>query len=190
MSKDVLTSVNKEHLDNILDGIKTVEWRKKPLPLGKHYGYETKNKGGCGKVTGEFYIVENIKVDLFDIVCNDEKDLIKKGCVDWGFLNKYAGIERPYLYANIIENAKRYDKPKELGEFYPIKPKRIEDWTDKDDCAYCKYHKWIGSMQEYVEKGKPMREKCTLGKPEPICEYTPPITRPPQSWCYVEARNG
>ena len=117
MSKDILISVNKEHLDNILDGIKTVEWRKKPLPLGKHYGYETKNKGGCGKVTGEFYIVENIKVDLFDIVCNDEKDLIKKGCVDWGFLNNYAGIERPYLYANIIENARRYDKPKELSEF-------------------------------------------------------------------------
>lgn len=103
-----LTSVNKEHLDNILDRIKTVEWRKKPLPLGKHYGYETKNKGGCGKVTGEFYIVENIKVDLFEIVCNDPKDLIKKGCVDWGFLDKYAGLERRYLYANIIENAKRY----------------------------------------------------------------------------------
>ena len=119
--KEVLTSVNKEHLDNILDRIKTVEWRKKPLPLGKHYGYETKNKGGCGKVTGEFYIVENIKVDLFDIVCNDEKDLIKKGCVDWGFLNNYAGIERPYLYANIIENAKRYDKPKELSEFWTVK---------------------------------------------------------------------
>ena len=119
--KEVLTSVNKEHLDNILDRIKTVEWRKKPLPLGKHYGYETKNKGGCGKVTGEFYIVENIKVDLFDIVCNDEKELIKKGCVDWGFLNKYAGIERPFLYANIIENAKRYDKPKELSEFWTVK---------------------------------------------------------------------
>lgn len=115
--KAVLISVNKEHLDNILDGIKTVEWRKKPLPLGKNYGYETKNKGGCGKVTGEFEVVENIKVDLFDIVCNDSKDLVKKGCVDWGFLNKYAGIERPYLYANVIENAKRYDKPKDLSEF-------------------------------------------------------------------------
>ena len=67
MGKAVLTSVNKEHLDNILDCIKTVEWRKKPLPLGKHYGYETKNKGGCGKITGEFFIVQNIKVDLFDI---------------------------------------------------------------------------------------------------------------------------
>ena len=151
-----LTSVNKEHLDNILNRIKTVEWRKKPLPLGKHYGYETKNKGGCGKVTGEFEVVENIKVDLFDIVCNDEKDLVKKGCVDWGFLNKYAGIERQYLYANIIENAKRYDKPKELSEFTPICRFR------KDLCKVCCFY-----------------EEAFGG-----CCRT--LTRPPQSWCYVE----
>lgn len=147
--KAVLISVNKEHLDNILDGIKKVEWRKKPLPLGKHYGYETKNKGGCGKVTGEFVVVENIKVDLFDIICNDTKDLVKKGCIDWGFLNKYAGIERPYLYANIIENANRYDKPKELSEF--------EFPKDNIHLSYRKRNQYF--------KG---------------------ITRPPQSWCYVE----
>lgn len=151
--KAVLTSVNKEHLDNILDRIKTVEWRKKPLPLGKHYGYETKNKGGCGKVTGEFYIVENIKVDLFDIVCNDEKDLIKKGCVDWGFLDKYAGKQN-YLYANIIENARRYDKPKELGEFFHACKQ-----PSGTDCSKC------------------------IDRREKTC-YS--ITRPPQSWCYVE----
>ena len=159
--KEVLTSVNKEHLDNILDRLKTVEWRKKPLPLGKHYGYETKNKGGCGKVTGEFEVVENIKVDLFEIVCNDPKDLVKKGCVDWGFLNKYAGRERPYLYANIIENAKRYDKPKELSEFRT--PTDCESMIAKDmlcnTCCICSYF-------------------CTK-KPKRI-------TRPPQSWCYVE----
>lgn len=154
-----LTSVNKVHLDNILDLIKTVEWRKKPLPLGKHYGYETKNKGGCGKVTGEFEIVENIKVDLFDIVCNDEKDLIKKGCVDWGFLNKYAGIERPYLYANIIENAKRYDEPKELSEFRKPCP-----YTDG---SYC--------LEQKCEHYDDYSGKC--------CNR---VERPPQSWCYVE----
>ena len=153
-----LTSVNKEHLDNILDGIKTIEWRKKPLPLGKHYGYETKNKGGCGKVTGEFYIVENIKVDLFDIVCNDEKELIKKGCVDWGFLNKYAG-KQDFLYANVIEKAKRYDKPKELSEFY-IK-------CEKGNCRMCDWER------EY--------DVCA-------CKYKKPITRPPQSWCYAEVQ--
>jgi predicted transcriptional regulator len=158
--KNILIAVNKEHLDNILDGIKTVEWRKKPLPLGKHYGYETKNKGGCGKITGEFYIVENIKVDLFDIVCNDEKDLIKKGCVDWGFLNKYAGIERPYLYANIIENAKRYDKPKELSEF--------KAWRDCET-----------PHKEF------MNCKFTYRHPS-HCECCQWIKRPPQSYMFVE----
>lgn len=170
MSKEVLTSVNKEHLDNILDGRKTVEWRKKPLPLGKHYGYETKNKCGCGKVTGEFEVVENIKVDLFDIVCNDEKDLIKKGCVDWGFLNKYAGLERSYLYANVIENAKRYDKPKELSEFYL----QCEEYgkTGTVDipkkCKKCRY--------QYTWN---LASKCRI-------DGLKPITKPPQSWCYVE----
>jgi predicted transcriptional regulator len=152
--KEVLISVNKEHLDNILDGIKTVEWRKKPLPLSKNYGYETKNKGGCGKVTGEFEIVENIKVDLFEIVCDDPKDLVKKGCVDWGFLNKYAG-KQDYLYANIIENARRYDKPKELSEFE--KPCNFK-W----ECSICERYNRIDRM-------------CIKA-----------ITRPPQSWCYVE----
>ena len=169
MSKDVLISVNKEHLDNILDGIKTIEWRKKPLPLGKHYGYETKNKGGCGKVTGEFEIVENIKVDLFDIVCNDPKELIKKGCVDWGFLNKYAGIERPYLYANVIENAKRYDKPKELSESIRVCP----EWEKEKVTSKCR------SCDHYYES----RAECLTG-----CdiEGETPITKAPQSWGYAE----
>ena len=157
--KEVLTSVNKEHLDNILDGIKTVEWRKKPLPLGKHYGYETKNKGGCGKVTGEFVVVENIKVDLFDIVCNDPKALIKKGCVDWGFLNKYAG-KQSFLYANVIENAKRYDKPKDLSEFT-----KYMSCKHYYDCCAC--HNWDR-----------LNLKCISMNNE--------VKRPPQSYMFVE----
>ena len=112
--KEVLISVNKEHLDKILDGVKTIEWRKKPLPLGKHYGYETKNKGGCGKVTGEFEVVENIKFNLLGDTYKPQ--WLAKGCVPYDFLVKYAN-GKEYLYANVIENAKRYDKPKELGEF-------------------------------------------------------------------------
>ena len=118
----------------------------------------------------------------------DDCKFLKESCLTFNEVRKYIGetfFDIPFYGWHITE-LKIYDKPKELSEFYPIKPKRIKDWTDKDDCAYCKYHKWVGSMQEYVEKGKPMCEKCTLGKPEPICEYTPPITRPPQSWCYVE----
>ena len=87
------------------------------------------------------------------------KDLIKKGCVDWGFLNKYAGIERPYLYANVIKNAKRYDKPKELRDF-----RRPCPYTDG---SYCLEHKC-----EYYDDYS--------GN----CFYR--VGTPPQSWCYVE----
>ena len=157
---------------------------------------------GRGQVIGEFVCDRIDRIgkrgvnDNFDYCYlslnewgNDDIEIeitdIEKSCISKSELNSY-GANAACLYAWRITDLKIYNKPKELSEFYPIKPKRIEDWTNKDDCAYCKYHKWVGSMQEYVEKGKPMREKCTLGKPEPICEYTPPISRPPQSWCYVE----
>ena len=145
--KEVLTSVNKEHLDNILDGIKTVEWRKKPLPLGKHYGYETKNKGGCGKVTGEFEVVRTVALRV-SAIPHEENDFLARGCVPYKFLEHYAN-GAVWLYANIIENAKRYDKPKELSEF--------EFPKDNIHLSYRKRNQYF--------KG---------------------ITRPPQSWCYVE----
>ena len=159
--KEVLISVNKENLDNILDGIKTVEWRKKPLPLGKHYGYETKNKGGCGKVTGEFEIVRTVALRV-SAIPHEENDFLARGCVPYKFLEHYAN-GAVWLYANIIENAKRYDKPKELSEF--ITPTDCESVIAKDmlcnTCCICSYF-------------------CTK-KPKRI-------TRPPQSWCYVEVQ--
>lgn len=156
MSKSTLTSVNKEHLDNILDGIKTIEWRKKPLPLGKHYGYETKNKGGCGKVTGEFEIVGSIKFNLKGDTFG--RKFRVKGCVPYEFLVEYAnGAE--YLYANVIENAKRYDKPKELSEFRKTCP-----YTDG---THCLEHKC-----EYYDD---YSGKC-------CCR----VERPPQSYMFVE----
>ena len=206
--KAVLLSIKPKYVELIASGEKTIEVRKtKPkieTPF-KCYIYCTIGNGvksdylvtsgiQCGKVIGEF-------------VCDKTEDLryvptkyygqprgtyegiiCVNSCLTVEKIKEYA--KGKPIYGWYITDLKIYDKPKELSEFYPIKPKKIEDWTDKDDCAHCKYHKWVGSMQEYVEKGKPMREKCTLGKPEPICEYTPPITRPPQSWCYVEEKDG
>ena len=53
MSKAVMISINPPHTDNIFSGAKTLEWRKKPLPIGKHYVYETK-KGNLQEITGDF----------------------------------------------------------------------------------------------------------------------------------------
>lgn len=151
--KKTMTSINPPFSQLILDGKKKIEWRTKPLPLGWSELYETKKKGGCGKVIGQFEVVENIKVDLFELACNDEKGLIEKGCVDWGFLNDYATLKRSYLYANVINRVERYDKPKELSEFWTIK------CTNK-------------------------RNGCMGCEVKPNCIKT--LTRPPQSWCYIE----
>ena len=158
-----MTSINPPFSNLILDGIKKIEWQTKPLPLGWSELYETKKKGGCGKVVGQFEVVDNIKVDLFELACNDEKGLIEKGCVGWGFLNDYATLKRSYLYANVIDRVERYDKPKELSEFR--KPCKF---------AYSSYEKGI------------CYEDCIQGELEDCRNFCLPIERPPQSWCYVE----
>lgn len=109
---------------------------------------------------------------------NENCEILNKACLTWQDIRKYLGQGLNNCYAWHISNLKIYDKPKELSEFYPIKPKRVEKWTDKDACAFCKYHRW--------EK-TPFEETCLLDKPEPICEYTPPNTRPPQSYMFVES---
>ena len=150
--KYVLISINKPHTDNIFSGDKGLEWRKKPLPKGLYYVYETKNKGGCGMVIGEMRITRSIAVDTSDPL---EVCLVNSGCVHPVALKKYAN--NGTIYANLIQNAKRYDEPKQLGDFNYA--------CDKDpgtDCTLCAE---LGLL------------KCK------------PVTRPPQSWCYVEEMN-
>lgn len=123
--KAVMISIRTPHSNNIFDGIKKIEWRTKPLPLCKHFVYEPKNGGGCGKVIGEMEIVESWKIYIDSTIPDD---FLAKGCVPLEFLDDYGkidkeifakyGIERKYLYANIISNPKLYDKPKLINEFW------------------------------------------------------------------------
>lgn len=151
--KSGLISINKPFTGNILDGIKKIEWRKSALPQIRFFIYETKNKGGCGKVVGEMRITANRRINLPGDTLR--KGFIESGCVPYSDLKKYAG-ESGILWANIIGEVKRYDKPKELREFTPICRLR------KDLCKVCYFY-----------------EEAFGG-----CCRT--LTRPPQSWCYVE----
>lgn len=110
--KAVLISINKPHTDNIFSGEKWLEWRKSPLPEGLYYVYETKNKGGCGKVIGEMRIVCSKAVDTSGPL---EVSLVNAGCVNPVTLRKYAN--NGTVYANFIKDAKRYDQPRELSAF-------------------------------------------------------------------------
>ena len=165
--KKTMTSINPPFSQLILDGKKKIEWRTKPLPLGWSELYETKKKGGCGKVTGQFEVVENIKFNLKGDTY--KKSWFEKGCVPYEFLVKYAN-GKDYIYANVIDRVERYDKPKELSEFYSAK------WD-----MTCE-HKKRGFNMDFCmayENGSHFCKELNCDKKR--------LTRPPQSWCYVES---
>ncbi len=158
--KKIMTSINPPFSQLILDGKKKIEWRTKPLPLGWSELYETKKKGGCGKVIGQFEVIQNIKFNLQGDTYKPQ--WLEKGCVPYEFLVKYAN-GKDYLYANVIDRVERYDKPKELSEFR--KPCKF---------AYSSYEEGI------------CYEDCIQGKLEDCRCFCLPITRPFQSWGYIE----
>lgn len=164
MDAFVLISINPPHTNNIFDGLKRIEWRTKPLPTVKHYCYETKKCFGIGKVIGEFIIWRVKKFENISLIPEGYIDL---GCVSVEYLEAYAK-GRP-LYANFIKAPKRYYKPKELSEFfYPQ-----DRFCEKGLCGDCPKYE----IPSY-EYGEVMFD----------CEWKKPLTRPPQSWCYVEVK--
>jgi len=71
------------------------------------------------------------------------------------------------MYCWHISELVIYDKPKELSEFYT---------RCYSGCENCKYESWdydLGGGKDII---------CTVSNKKPI-------TRPPQSWCYVEGGN-
>lgn len=120
------------------------------------YIYEPKSGGGCGKVVGEF---------VCDFAQSFQRnraawsEIAKALCVDIDFVHKY--FSKEYGYMIRVCNPVKYDKPKELSEFY----KRCD--ISESKCKLC--------------------DNCYLREDYYGREYAvKKITRPPQSWCYVE----
>lgn len=119
------------------------------------------------KVMGEF-ICDRIDRILWDgeygtgYDCSD--DDVAAACLTREDLDAY-GKGKP-LYGWNITELKIYSNPKELSEFcFPP-----ELYCQKGLCGRCPYDQ---SPNEYGEYSFD-------------CEWKKPITRPPQSWCYVE----
>lgn len=183
--KSVLISIQPKWCELIASGKKTVEVRKTRPHLEtpfKCYIYET--KGACdtptfidedghiscrgrGQVIGEFVcdrIYEAIPdyepylKKFFNYDFWDENGFLIDDCLSDEQKDNYAH-GKP-LYGWHISDLKIYDKPKELGEFYPYQ--EVVSGT-------CK------------EKGCNKSDlKCYA------CLGVKPLTRSPQSWCYVE----
>lgn len=117
-----------------------------------------------GKVIGEFVCdkVGNILYDDRDGNNMPLEEVLKKSCLKYKELCKYGNSKD--LYAWHISQLKIYDKPKELSEFRIIK-----------QCNGYKKN----------DRKKPCYNCCEEG----VCMngvLRKPLTRPPQSWCYVE----
>lgn len=187
--KSVLLSIKPKYVELIASGEKMIEVRKsKPkleMPF-KCYIYCTnrpfditdiqdlnvesvkKTAFGRGKVIGEFVCNRIEKYEwLFPFESEDFQHALPQGhlektCLEDYELDEYLDDKAGYGWH--ISDLKIYDKPKELSEFR--KPCKF---------AYSSYEEGI------------CYEDCIQGKLEDCRNFCLPITRPPQSWCYVES---
>ena len=175
--KAILMSIRPKWVAKILNGEKSIEIRKR-FPkdyVGWVYIYCTKGKPCLtksnetktglldlnGKVVARFWCdkVEEIKLNLaarFFTKSMNEEELLKQSCLTSKELENYLFSNICCGYVIHITKLEIFDKPKEISEF--------KRYINDSNCKKCAY----GS-------------RCPLYPCDKI-----PLTRAPQSWCYVE----
>lgn len=201
MSKAVMLSIRPKWCEKIASGKKTVEVRKtkpKLKPPFKCYIYCTKDKNnhfwtgkrysyaddhshnafdkiGSGKIIGEFICDQIYELAPLN---HAPEDVEQQACLTREEIVRYL---KGAGYGWHISDLKIYDNPQELSKF------RVED---KPAIKACK-HRFRAGQPEYVARNGGWLQGgwCCMKNGEPEwCEncLTKPLTRPPQSWCYVE----
>jgi predicted transcriptional regulator len=208
--KSVLISIQPKWCELIASGKKTIEVRKTRPKIDvpfKCYIYCTKSRdmlwvlkksertytdkptsifdakdvGGAtkanGKVIGEF-----VCDDIFADKTFGHYGIFKtSACMSDADISAYCLNKEMYCWH--ISDLVIYDEPKELSEFYVLDDKAIKE---------CEHRERIYVNPDSVNgawlKGSYI---CTKGEEEWCSKCkTKPITRPPQSWCYVEGADG
>lgn len=187
--KSVLISIQPKWCELISKGKKTVEVRKTKPKLEtpfKVYIYCTANKKGANdlleihgtdgkirkancKVIGEFICdkIYPIKVHSNCAIQNWNWYELSKSCLTFDDVAEYIGVNKTG-YGWHVSNLVIYDTPKELSEFAA----ECRGYEKPYGCDSCEYY--------YIECNE------SVGKYEECCcETLKPLTRPPQSWCYV-----
>ena len=166
-----MISIQPKWCELIANGKKTIEVRKSRPKLEtpfKVYIYCTQDKNvvfanhnnfrGNGLVIGEF-ICDRIRVEQEIADQLVDVGLVLQSCLSSGELLRYA--DGKSLYSWHISDLKIYDKPKELVEFWKA---GSCPFANGSRCTY-EYHCFrAGQIDRCGES----------------------LTRPPQSWCYVE----
>ena len=187
--KSVLISIKPKYCELIAAGKKTIEVRKtKPrieTPF-KCYIYQpktvyvSKNKSNeflkpiqdkrFGKIIGEFVCDEILCFpyvegeEAGEYVYNIPTVIGEQTWLDYGDVSNYGNGKSLYFWH--ISNLAIYDEPKELSEF----GKECNLDCPSVHCPYWEYQRVNADEWDY---------DCS-------CNNIKPLTRPPQSWCYVE----
>ena len=157
--KSILISIQARHNRNIESGIKRSELRKRVPQCDypiKVYTYES-GFDGRHKVVNE-WICKN--TTEWRICMGIPAHLPKRACVSVGEIREYSGKNYDNITEMEISDLKIYDEPKELDEFKKAGFMTEEEWLYAlYPNTHCHYEAWAKKFD---------------------------ITRPPQSWCYVE----
>ena len=166
--KAVLISIKPKWCELIASGKKTVEVRKTRPKLKtpfKCYIYRTQGGGVIGEFMCDFIEPWNYS-DILEMNSKTGRSILSEiSCVPFRELLTYKG-ELSEIFAWHISSLVIYDKPKELSEFY-------RECGGIDDTGLC------------YECDKAVGEECYCA-----VNYELHLTRPPQSWCYVEELKG
>lgn len=180
MAKAVLISIRPEWVKKILSGEKTLEVRKNrpnmetPFKVyiyctAGNLSYEVNNGMMCNISGGKLVVGEFTCNKTTNLFSNSRfwlnEDDVLQACLSAAEIRKYADGANG-LYGWHISDLKIYDQPKELNEFW-LPP---ELYCEKERCGGCPYDQVADVNGEYSFD----------------CEWKRPLTRPPQSWCYVE----
>lgn len=119
-----------------------------------------------GHIIGEFvcdkvYLIKN-QGSMFSVADEEQSvtnEIARQSCLDYYDMVSYLGNK--YGYGWHISDLKIYDKPKELSEFRT--PCKMGDYPC---CGICDY--------------------AVHGMDGDLIDCDTSLTRPPQSWCYVE----
>lgn len=203
--KSVLISIKPKYCELIAAGKKTIEVRKtKPrieTPF-KCYIYQpktvyvSKNKSNeflkpiqdkrFGKIIGEFVcdeIYQYTTCDAKDGVDISDGEMTRMSCLTKDEITNYE-LSPGYfgVFGWHISNLAIYDEPKELSEFMVIDKDMLRECTyrirayNNPDCTNGALLKGTYVCNNSFEPDF-CRGQCGLA--------TKPLTRPPQSWCYV-----
>ena len=210
----VMLALRPKWCEPIIDGKKGWEIRKtmpKLKPPFKVLIYETKDKKfdgigvhwadgrdfihHIGKVIGEFICDDIAKIRNLGARFVAEgrsqfetNTIARSSCLDFLSMKRYLGKKDGYAWH--ISDLVIYDKPKSLGEFYKCGAETLEELMEQDSlCGYCS----DTGYGEYATYGTPngpvMCEGAYCDKAyQEYLDENFALTRPPQSWCYVEAR--